>query len=161
MVTFSEVPDEISLCVNISNCPNKCPGCHSKELWEDVGELLTEEKIMALIAKNEGCTAFVISGGDIDPKEVNRVANFIKNNSTLLVCWYSGKQQLAPEIELKNFDFIKLGPYVEKFGGLNNPKTNQKFFKVINTDKTDKNNILVQDLQDITYKFWKNESYFK
>ena len=31
-VTFAEVPDEISLCINITNCPNRCPGCHSPEL---------------------------------------------------------------------------------------------------------------------------------
>ena len=31
-VTFSEFPDEIALCINISNCPWHCPGCHSPEL---------------------------------------------------------------------------------------------------------------------------------
>ena len=40
-VTFSEVPDEISLCINISNCPHRCKGCHSPYLQEDVGYELT------------------------------------------------------------------------------------------------------------------------
>lgn len=31
-VTFSEIPDQISLCINLSNCPYHCPACHSKEL---------------------------------------------------------------------------------------------------------------------------------
>ena len=28
-ITFAEVPDEISLCINLTNCPHKCIGCHS------------------------------------------------------------------------------------------------------------------------------------
>lgn len=144
MVTFREVPDEISLCVNISNCPNHCPACHSKELWEDIGEFLTEEKIDALIEKNKGCTVFVISGGDGNPDDVNNVAKYIKKKSSLLVCWYSGKTVIVPEIELKNFDFIKLGPYKEEYGGLDKKTTNQKFYKVVDNN-----------LEDITYKFWK------
>ena len=36
-VTFAEVPNEISLCINISNCPCKCHNCHSSYLAEDIG----------------------------------------------------------------------------------------------------------------------------
>ena len=36
-VTFAEVPNEISLCINISNCPCNCKGCHSSYLAEDIG----------------------------------------------------------------------------------------------------------------------------
>ena len=48
-ITFSEIPDEITLCINISNCPFKCKGCHSKELWEDVGKELTPNEIDSLL----------------------------------------------------------------------------------------------------------------
>ena len=44
-VTFAEVPDEISLCINISNCPNHCEGCHSPYLAEDIGTELTKDEI--------------------------------------------------------------------------------------------------------------------
>ena len=37
MVVFEEIPDEITLAINITNCPCHCVGCHSKFLWEDVG----------------------------------------------------------------------------------------------------------------------------
>lgn len=40
-VVFQEIPDEVTLAVNISNCPCRCPGCHSRYLWGDVGEPLT------------------------------------------------------------------------------------------------------------------------
>ena len=31
-VVFQEVPDEVTLAINITNCPNQCPGCHSKNI---------------------------------------------------------------------------------------------------------------------------------
>lgn len=157
MVTFREVPDEISLCVNISGCPIHCKSCHSKELWKDIGEFLTEEKIDALIEENKGCTTFVISGGDGNPAEVNNVAKYIKKTSSLLVCWYSGRNTIAPEIELENFDFIKIGPYIDERGGLDNPNTNQKFYEVVMIHSIYENDNPIYGLEDITHKFWKND----
>ena len=49
-VVFAEIPDEITLAINISNCPGSCPGCHSPYLQQDTGEELTAEKLSALIA---------------------------------------------------------------------------------------------------------------
>ena len=37
------------------------------------------------------------------------------------------------------FNFIKVGPYVSEFGGLDNPKTNQRFYELrgnVPIDKT-------------------------
>ena len=39
-VVFQEIPDEVTLAINISNCPCRCPGCHSHYLWEDIGTLM-------------------------------------------------------------------------------------------------------------------------
>ena len=39
-VVFQEIPDEITLAINISNCPCHCPGCHSSYLAEDIGNAL-------------------------------------------------------------------------------------------------------------------------
>ena len=36
-IVFQEIPDEVTLAINISNCPCHCPGCHSHYLWEDIG----------------------------------------------------------------------------------------------------------------------------
>ena len=60
-ITFAEVPDEITLCINISNCPCHCKGCHSPYLAEDIGEELTEDSLHKLISSNEGitCVAFM------------------------------------------------------------------------------------------------------
>lgn len=31
-IVFSEIPDEVTLAINISGCPNKCKNCHSQYL---------------------------------------------------------------------------------------------------------------------------------
>ena len=54
-VVFQEIPDETTLTINISNCPNHCPGCHSKYLWADIGNPLNEESLGRMI--NEFGTA--------------------------------------------------------------------------------------------------------
>ena len=41
-IVFQEIPDEVTLAVNITGCPCHCPGCHSPHLWEDSGTELDE-----------------------------------------------------------------------------------------------------------------------
>ena len=55
-IGFQEFPDEISLLINISNCPFHCPGCHSPELREDIGTELTKKELSNLIKSNKGIT---------------------------------------------------------------------------------------------------------
>lgn len=145
-VTFSEIPDEITLCINLSNCPNNCFGCHSPYLKEDIGELLTITKLQELIQNNNGISCIALMGGDINPMLINDYADYIKWRFNLKVAWYSGNELLDQDIKLVNFDFIKLGPYMQEFGPLNVKTTNQRFYKV----EDDK-------LVDITYKFWKDD----
>ena len=81
MVTFSEFPDEIALCINITNCPFHCSGCHSPELWNNVGIKLSEELLGVLIDSNKGITCVGFMGGNVE--EVNEFANFIKLHTNL------------------------------------------------------------------------------
>ena len=145
-VTFSEVPDEITLCINISNCPCHCKNCHSSYLAEDVGERLRYDKLISLIQKNKGITCVAFMGGDATPLSIDAYASIIKEQfPNLKTAWYSGRQELSKEIDLKNFNFVKLGPYIEDLGPLNSKTTNQRFYKV----EEDK-------LVDITNLFWKD-----
>jgi len=131
-ITFAEFPNEISLCINISNCPCKCSGCHSSYLSQDIGEVLSMGRLKELIDKNEGITCIGFMGGDSDSKEINNLAHWVRVNYPLLhIGWYSGKQLLPDDvIDIDNFDWIKLGPYMKQFGPLTNPNTNQKFYKI-------------------------------
>lgn len=151
-VTFAEVPDEISLCINLSNCPCHCKDCHSAYLADDIGTPLDESELQALIESNKGITCVTFMGGDAEPNEVRHMAMFIKDiYPRLKVAWYSGRESLPSFIRLNlhDFDFIKLGPYIEECGPLNNRDTNQKFYKVFHfsTGRC--------ELINITHKFWR------
>ena len=150
-VTFAEVPNEITLCINISNCPCNCKGCHSSYLAEDIGEPLTITELKSLIQKNEGITCICFMGGDSDSLEIDNLARWIQifMHHKYKVAWHSGRQELSNNINLKWFNYIKLGPYIEEFGPLNCETTNQKMYKV----EYDGNNSY--KLIDITYLFRK------
>lgn len=147
-VVFAEIPNEVTLAINISNCPCQCKGCHSSYLTQDIGEPLNLQHLTNLIDSNKGITCVCIMGGDANPSEVDDIAQDIKEYyPELKVGWYSGRQELSKDIELSNFDFIKLGPYKEEFGPLNSRTTNQRFYKVSDGE-----------LINITSKFWKHET---
>lgn len=152
-ITFLEVPDEITLCINISNCPCHCIGCHSSYLTEDIGDKLTLDKIYKLIENNEGITCICFMGGDSSPKEIDMFARCIKDLYDIKVAWYSGRQELSKDINLKWFDFVKLGPYKEEYGPLNSKTTNQRMYQVITDNYEDGTS--GYELVDITNKFWK------
>lgn len=141
-VTFQEFPDEISLCINISNCQFHCKGCHSPELWLDKGTELTTLELDKLIKSNKGITLVGFMGGL--PNDVSSLSNIVKNQYNLKTGWYTGLKDIPYGLPLENFDYIKVGPYVEELGGLDCPTTNQRMYKIEGC------NIL-----DITNKFWK------
>lgn len=137
-VVFAEIPDEITLAINISGCPCNCKGCHSSYLAKDIGEPLDLQHLTNLIDSNKGISCVCIMGGDANPSEVDDIAQDIKEYyPELKVGWYSGRQELSKNIELGNFDFIKLGPYIEEFGPLNSKTTNQRFYKVSDGELVD------------------------
>lgn len=147
-VVFAEVPDEVTLAINISNCPCQCKGCHSSYLAQDIGTELTFNEVRKLIKKNSGISCIALMGGDAEPDKINTLASFIINHyGSIKIAWYSGRQELNNNIDLCNFDYIKLGPYKEEFGPLNSRTTNQRFYKVNG-----------KELVDITNKFWKHET---
>lgn len=151
-VVFAEVPDEVTLAVNISNCPCHCKGCHSSYLAEDIGTPLDEDSLVELLLNNKGITCIAFMGGDSDPEYINWLASIMRdmndsepgNWADVKIAWYSGRQELSKDINLENFDYIKLGPYMEEFGPLNSRTTNQRMYKVHDCE-----------LEDITSKFWK------
>lgn len=153
-VTFAETPDEITLCINITGCRIGCKGCHSSYLAQDIGTELTFNEMRKLIKKNSGITCIAFMGGDSDPNQVNRLAinaRMLTQSNPIKIAWYSGRQELSRDIDLMNFNYIKLGPYDEDKGPLNKRTTNQKFYKVFHfsTGRC--------ELIDITHKFWRED----
>lgn len=151
-VTFAEVPDEITLCINISNCPCHCECCHSPYLADDIGEPLDLQHLTDLIDSSRGISCICIMGGDANPSEVDDIAQDIKEYyPELKVGWYSGRQELSEDINLENFDYIKLGPYIKDRGPLNDRNTNQRFYEVLRVSKIPSRFVM----KDITHKFYK------
>jgi anaerobic ribonucleoside-triphosphate reductase activating protein len=140
-IVFQEIPGEVTLAVNLSNCPNRCKGCHSPHLQEDTGETLDENVLSVWLEKyGSAITCLCFMGGDAEPLEVCRLAGFVRqqNGGSIKTGWYSGKDALPVGVSLMNFDYIKLGAYVERLGGLNVPTTNQRFYSIENGKMTDK-----------------------
>lgn len=136
-VVFQEYPDEITLALNISNCPYHCPNCHSAYLAEDIGTELTDEEVSNLIDNNEGITCIGFMGGNA--ADILHLARYIKETTDLKVGWYTGSEELPSNIllNLHNFDYIKVGPYKEELGPLTSKTTNQRFYKVIDNQLVD------------------------
>ena len=147
IVVFLEIPDETTLSINISNCPNHCPGCHSRYLWEDIGDELDEAAIDALVAEVRSditCVAFM--GGDSDLERLQQLADYVHSRyPDFKVGWYSGRIRLPKELDRQKFDYIKVGPYLAHLGPLNKPTTNQRMYRRLQDGS----------FEDITYRFWK------
>jgi anaerobic ribonucleoside-triphosphate reductase activating protein len=148
-IGFREIPDGITLCINISNCPNNCVGCHSPWLLKNEGIKLTYKEVKRLIKTNKGITCICFMGGDAEPAEIKRLSKSIRRDfPKLLIGWYSGKQELQEEY-IDYLNFIKVGPYIKEKGPLDNPNTNQKFYMKYDAPNG------VRMLLDFTNKFWK------
>ena len=131
-VVFQEVPNEVSLAINISGCPYKCRGCHSEYLWEYDGNYLCDD-IYDLVQQYNGlitCVCFM--GGDQNPLDLLYCFNIVKQHG-LKICLYSGCDNRLSLYPIAHYcDYLKIGHYDEELGGLNNPTTNQKFYSRVN-----------------------------
>lgn len=155
MVTFSEVPDEITLAISISGCNIHCPDCHSKYLWEDTGKILDWESLHQLIEANKGITCVCFMGGT--PKEILDKVYWIKTrHPELHTAWYTGLPTLKDCVEvIKYLDYCKVGPYIKEKGPLTSPTTNQRFYA--RGAMLHKISAYPETFYDITDRFWKKD----
>jgi anaerobic ribonucleoside-triphosphate reductase activating protein len=146
-IVFQEVPDEVTLAINISGCPHKCEGCHSKYLWEYEGNYISED-LDDLIKKYQGlitCVCFM--GGDQNQIDLLGLLKTVQKYG-LKTALYTGLglvNNLSMRI-LGNLNYLKTGKYDSSLGGLDCPTTNQRMFKW---------NYSTMRWDDITYRFQK------
>ena len=76
-VVMEEIPDRVTLAVEISNCRGNCAGCHSPFLKQDIGLELTPEIITALVGDNFGVNCFLFLGEGQDPEALLRLARHV------------------------------------------------------------------------------------
>ena len=141
-VVMEEIPDRVTLAVDISNCRGECVGCHSPFLRKDIGEPLTEEVIGALVKDNFGVDCFLFLGEGRDPETLVVLAAYVRSLG-LAAALYSGRTELEPFI-WDAFDYVKTGPYIPERGPLNDPDTNQRLYRRVEGEWV-----------DITSRFWR------
>lgn len=145
-IVFREIPDETTLAINLSLCPNHCEGCHSPYLWDDRGSELTEKALDDMISGFVGeVTCICFMGGDNDPIAVASLAKHVREHfrGQFLTAWYSGKPHFPDNLDPTVFNFVKLGPYIPRFGPLDKPTTNQRLYRILPDGKR----------EDITARF--------
>jgi len=146
MVTFTEVPDEITLCFNITGCPCHCKGCFEPWLAEDTGTILDYAVLQSEIASHNHITCICFLGGDGRYNEIAQLIQLCKKDyPRMKFAMYSGIPGMV-EVVAPYLDYYKIGSYQEKYGPLNKKTTNQHFFKKENGEWI-----------DITYIFQKEK----
>lgn len=145
-IVFQEFPDEVTLAVNLTGCPCRCPGCHSEYLWGETGEALTDARLLELVDYyGRTITCVGLMGGDAEPLEVLRLLAMLRRERPhLRTGWYSGRQELPKGfVDYPAPDYVKLGPWRQELGPLSSPTTNQRMYRY-NADGTH---------EDITTRF--------
>jgi len=135
-IVFQEVPDEISLAINISGCPYKCRGCHSQYLWEYRGNFISEDLDSLLDKYKNYITCVCFMGGDQNIEELKSLLERVKK-AGLTTCLYTGCEHLYDLKQIINVcDYIKCGKYDETLLTDNNiqygvklASSNQKMYK--------------------------------
>lgn len=166
-VTFEEVPDEITLCVNLTGCPYTCQGCHSPWMRDkNSGAPLTLMTLDRLIHNADGISCVAFMGGDAEPESVLNAAKFIHDNfNTIKTCWYSGSAVPPASgsdnsvLSYESINYLKIGPWINELGPLGSPTGNQRMYMKMNDN--DARSLFFQTPDgnkwvDITYKFIKN-----
>lgn len=138
--TLSEFPDEITLCINITQCPCKCENCSEPWLQKDQGTELTKDKLVELVEKHPYCSCIGFMGGDINHEEIKELALFIKEKYHLKVGFYSGFEFINLDL-VEALDYYKIGKWKTPKGDMKEwhkttngplqfPWSNQLFFEI-------------------------------
>lgn len=138
-IVIEEIPDKLTLAVEISNCQGSCVGCHSPFLKNDIGEELTESAVNSLFRSNFGVNCFLFLGEGKDRKALLDIAGYIRRQyPSVELALYSGREVVEDEV-FEVFDYVKTGPYIAESGPLNKETTNQRLY---------------YHREDITSRFW-------
>ena len=135
-ITLQEVPNEVSLVINVSGCPHKCEGCHSQYLWDYDGYFIKDDLVSMVQEYNGMISCVCFMGGEQNLYELLDHLVYIKSLG-LKTCLYTGCSfidDLEPLLEY--LDWVKIGSYKEKLTvddnmcyGVKLATSNQKLLK--------------------------------
>ncbi len=133
-ITYIEHPYYTSLTYFISGCPLNCLNCHSQEFKNNqLGEQLTTNVLISHLDKyHQHIQNVVFLGGEWDSPHLITLLQIV-HSYNLKTTLYTGLNQLDLNI-IKHLDYVKYGPYIEKYGPLNVSTTNQKMIDLKNNE---------------------------
>lgn len=141
-IYLSEIPDEISLGISVLGCDIHCKDCHSSYLWDinsiDTGTKLNWYFLDELIHYHHNISCILFFGGEWDMYHLSNLLFNIKfwYKNNLSTALYTGRDlnyinNLNKAYNFYDYlDYLKVGPYIKELGGLQNPNTNQKLYKL-------------------------------
>ena len=146
MIGLLEMPTIVSFIIPRAGCGHHCDGCHSPE-WQNPnnGVTLDSQTYMDILKKyREKVSCVCFFGGEHAEMQLSFYMEYAKVMG-YKVALYSGYGlvDIPPSI-LEILDYIKVGAYNKKLGGLDDRRTNQRMFK-----RTD------EGWGDITNEFWR------
>ncbi len=128
-VVMQEIPGEVTLAINVTECPHHCVGCHSPHLAGSYGDYV-DDILEEAIQKYRGmitCVCFM--GGDQHVDDLKTQCRWIRAKyPELKIALYTGSDDFPERIP--ELDYLKIGSYQENLGGLDSPTTNQRFYRV-------------------------------
>lgn len=142
-ITLAELPDRIAVYLELGNCLLECEGCHSNHLWYSKNPITEADKMTHLKdiidyvwqQKKKGADAVVIMGGSHNKMCITNLIKLIKACYVFLpVGLYVGLEdnsELVKDVlkKIPELTWLKTGGYKKELGGLDSPKTNQKFYR--------------------------------
>jgi anaerobic ribonucleoside-triphosphate reductase activating protein len=136
-ITMNEIPGRIAVYFELGNCTQGCPGCHSPHLSEQQVLAITPLEELESIAETQatkGANAIVLMGG---------TTNGISDDDLITICQtlgsilplglYSGRDDEERDKDIArrgSLHWLKTGSYLEELGGLDSPRTNQRFYEL-------------------------------
>lgn len=155
-VSMKEIPDHIAFVINIGNCTQCCRGCHSEDTmsyyWGEHPKEVPLKKVIKKASKVHklGATVCCIMGGTTNYGVTRESLTALVKALALIfedgVGLYSGSDNAIDDnidIEIYNYlpadnnyyyahytplTYLKIGSYQKDLGGLDNPKTNQRYY---------------------------------
>ena len=133
-VGFREIPNKVTLLINISNCPNHCVGCHSPELRTNIGTELTNDEFLRILKENDGVNCVCFMGEGRDLQRLIEIIKLSKETQPFLeTALYTGSDEFDETVFEGKLNYIKIGHYDDKYGPLDKPTTNQRLYRLVVT----------------------------
>lgn len=166
-ITFNEIPDKMAYAIELGACKQHCVGCHSPELQKEDVPLTSLPDILegAQEAIDAGANAIVVMGGTNNAHITDESLIALLHDLSFIAPTglYSGSEDEEHDKRIADeghCTWVKTGPYVEALGGLESPRTNQRFYYILQSYRLDKNDNVV-DVRpcflDETHRFWKKK----